>query len=419
MFAKRKFQNFVATYGDQSISGKKTFTENLLVTGECTLPDSINITLGPSTIPQSSIISTSGWLYDILTQLIGSVTDLVSDLTNNTFGYVKTTDLIPQSHVDETDSYGWITGIYKGLDALKAPKESPTFTGTVTFPDNSTITDYLKSSSASSTYAIKNNAVFSGDYLLFPDASNYADYLLIDDASNTYLTKSSASSTYAPKASPTFTGTVIFPDTSTITDYLKSSTAASTYLTTSSASSTYAPKASPTFTGTISLNGDVTLASAYTNTLTLNDHLVLCTGSNFTTPVSGQQGYIITGTSATNQTSITTQATTTYSTITLSYGVWMVIGQIGFQNITGGTTATLTIRNFCINDSVAIAANYAIRYNHSIALAATSYSSEMCTRIVTVTNASTLWYLVGALTYTNGPLYTASTDTNLYAVRIA
>ena len=39
MLAKRKFQNFVNTYGDQSISEKKTFTEKLVVTGECTLPD--------------------------------------------------------------------------------------------------------------------------------------------------------------------------------------------------------------------------------------------------------------------------------------------------------------------------------------------------------------------------------------------
>ena len=50
-----------------------------MVTGDCTLPDNVNITLVASTIPQSSIISTSGWIYDIFTQLIGSVSDLVSD----------------------------------------------------------------------------------------------------------------------------------------------------------------------------------------------------------------------------------------------------------------------------------------------------------------------------------------------------
>ena len=61
-------------------------------------------------------------------------------------------------------------------------------------------------------------------------------------------------------------------------------------ISTSSKLPALAPLASPTFTGTITLNGNVTLASASANTITLNDHLVLCTGSNFTTPVSGQQG---------------------------------------------------------------------------------------------------------------------------------
>ena len=90
MLATRKFQNFVRTYGDQSIRGKKTFTENLVVTGECTLPDdtNLNITFDNSSIVQSAIVSTSGWIYDTFTELIGNVTDLVSDLTNNTFGFL-------------------------------------------------------------------------------------------------------------------------------------------------------------------------------------------------------------------------------------------------------------------------------------------------------------------------------------------
>ena len=109
--------------------------------------------------------------------------------------------------------------------------------------------------------------------MLFPDASNYSNYLLTQDEIDTYLTKSSASSSYATKASstltdrildnPALTGIVTFPDGSaissttestafwndrtfyntvtftdittdpwtstTITDYLKSATAASTY----------------------------------------------------------------------------------------------------------------------------------------------------------------------------------------------
>ena len=55
-------------------------------------------------------------------------------------------------------------------------------------------------------------------------------------------------------------------DGTTITTTTTTATTTPTYLSKTSASSTYAPKASPTFTGTISLNGDVTLASASANT---------------------------------------------------------------------------------------------------------------------------------------------------------
>jgi len=63
-----------------------------------------------------------------------------------------------------------------------------------------------------------------------------------------YLTTSAASTTYAPKASPTFTGTVTIPAGASISGYLTTSSASSTYqtisgmtsyLTTSAASSTY------------------------------------------------------------------------------------------------------------------------------------------------------------------------------------
>jgi len=73
-----------------------------------------------------------------------------------------------------------------------------------------------------------------------------------------YLTSSTAASTYAPLASPTFTGTVTIPAGASI----------SGYLTTSAAGSTYAPLASPTFTGTVtipagaSISGYAALASA-------------------------------------------------------------------------------------------------------------------------------------------------------------
>jgi hypothetical protein len=59
---------------------------------------------------------------------------------------------------------------------------------------------------------------------------------------SSYLTTSAAGSTYAPLASPTFTGTVTIPAGASISGYLTTSAASSTYLTQANAASTYASK---------------------------------------------------------------------------------------------------------------------------------------------------------------------------------
>ena len=101
----------------------------------------------------------------------------------------------------------------------------------VTSPAN---LDLLSWDSASSTWK---NKTFSTLGLL-TSATAASTYQTISGMSS-YLTTSSASSTYAPIASPTFTGTVTIPAGASI----------SGYLTTTDAASTYAPLASPTFTG--------------------------------------------------------------------------------------------------------------------------------------------------------------------------
>ena len=77
-------------------------------------------------------MSTTGWIYNTFTELIGSVSDLVNDLTNNTFGFLKTTDTISQNQIDQTTENGWIAAIYTYVADT-----------------------YLTKSSASSTYAKK------------------------------------------------------------------------------------------------------------------------------------------------------------------------------------------------------------------------------------------------------------------------
>jgi hypothetical protein len=204
---------------------------------------------------------------------------------------------------------------------LYATHVDPIFASTVTFPDNTCI------SSATSSDVT---------------ASNLHNLLTYN---------------YAPKSNPTFTSTVTFPDSSTITNDLKSSDASTTYLTQTNAASTYAPKASLTFGGDIILNGNVTLAQTSANSLTLNVHLILCTGSNFT---SGQQGYIVTGTITTDLTSIPTATSVSLASISLSYGVWLIIGQAAIYN-SSGTAATMNNKQFSINTANSIDPKYLSR----------------------------------------------------------
>ena len=68
---------------------------------------------------------------------------MVSDLTENTFGFLTTTDTISQNQIDPTTENGWITAMYTtmydGLTNLLAPKYNPTFSGDMTFPDGKVI----------------------------------------------------------------------------------------------------------------------------------------------------------------------------------------------------------------------------------------------------------------------------------------
>ena len=315
---------------------------------------------------------------------------------------------------------------------------SPSFSGTVSLPDGSTITatssSYLTESNVIallSPYATLDTPTFTGivtlpdgsvisgtssSYLKQLDAASV--YLSKTDATNTYLTQSNAASSYTPKANPTFTGTVTFPDGSSISpttnDFLNTSYA-------SYVSSTFAPLENPTFTGTINLNGNVSLAQTSANTLTLYDHLVLCTGSNFTTPVSGQQGYMLTGTIPTDLTSIPSASVTALASITLSYGVWLIIGQGGIYNSSGAAAScVMSNKQFGLsNSATAFESKYQSRSIGSYTLGIGVAACEQVNRVVTVTNSSTPYYLHAYVNYSAGILQTWSAQSHIYAVRIA
>ena len=171
------------------------------------------------------------------------------------------------------------------------------------------------------------------------------------------------------------------------------------------------------------MNGDVTLAATSANTLTLKDHLVLVTGSNFTTPLSGQQGYIMTGTLEADGTAIASATATKYATLNLTYGVWLIIGQIGYFNVNNSSTNTsASITNNYTSIHTTDATAYAktgqrLNYTNTVGLGIENH--ELVSRVVTVTAALQNHYLNSTITYTGGPLTQYNASTNFYAVRIA
>jgi hypothetical protein len=203
-----------------------------------------------------------------------------------------------------------------------APLASPNLTGTPNAPTAAVDTNttqiattayvisqgYLKSSSASSTYLTKTDA--SSTYLTQSNASS--TYLTQSNASSTYLTQSNASSSYQPLDAD-LTSIAGIAGTSgllkkTAADtwaldtntYLTTSNASSTYLTQSNASSTYAPLSGATFTGTVVLNADPSAdmqaatkqyVDAKINGLTWKAAVNLIATSNI--PLTGSSGSIV------------------------------------------------------------------------------------------------------------------------------
>ena len=87
-----------------------------MITGECTLPDTTHIQ--NSTLQQSANLNSEYTFVDV----INRINDLVTDLINNTFGVLTTTNTISQNQIDQTTENGWITGMYTPT-AMKGPRK--------------------------------------------------------------------------------------------------------------------------------------------------------------------------------------------------------------------------------------------------------------------------------------------------------
>jgi hypothetical protein len=156
-----------------------------------------------------------------LTELHGVIIEADESLTDN-----------------EVLAYDLASGLWKnqtGTEAGLAELSGAVFTGNIELDaTKKLIFDGTTNEAYKTTLYIVDPT--SDREVLLPDA---AGTIALTSDLSPFLTSSTAASTYAPIASPTFTGTVTIPSGASIDGYLTTSSASSTYLTQSNAASTY------------------------------------------------------------------------------------------------------------------------------------------------------------------------------------
>ena len=151
------------------------------------------------------------------------------------------------------------------------------------------------------------------------------------------------------------------------------------------------------------------------NLVQFNDNITL--PYPFVTPSIGQLGYQISGTIISNATTITSNTLYTISSINIDAGVWMIFGQIGWK-CSGITTSPIISSNtMSIGLTAAIGVNV-IEKKETYSVATINTFSEQITRVLSVSNANTV-YLLQNLVFSGCSMITNSSKSILTATRIA
>lgn len=135
--------------------------------------------------PSNTVNISQGSLDDLSVNILSANSAVIGDVTNTKIQYLKNLNADLQDSLD-----------------LKAPLESPIFTGYVTLPENTVIGE-ISSSEISSLNAIEGN---------------------IQTQLNSKLSIATAASTYATANNPVFSGTIILPDQSITSDMIENET---------------------------------------------------------------------------------------------------------------------------------------------------------------------------------------------------
>jgi len=249
---------------------------------------------------------------------------------------------------------GVTANVQTQIDA-KAPAASPTFTGTVSLPSTTSI------GLVSSTELELLNGVTAN----------------VQTQIDAKLASATAATTYAPLAAPTFTGTVSLPATTSIgnisaeeLELLNGVTAnvqtqIDAKLASATAATTYAPLASPTFTGTVSLPATTSIGNissveldllngASSNIQTQIDLKAPLASPTFTGTVTLPAGTVTSGMIADGAVATADVADLAITTGKIADSS-ITEGKIANDAVTTGKIAPDTIVNADINPSAAIA----------------------------------------------------------------
>ena len=205
-----------------------------------------------------------------------------------------------------------------------APIASPTFTGTVTIPTGASISGYLTTSTASSTYAPLASPTFTGTVTIPTGASiqgsctiNSPTFTLKATFGNPSTTTGSALINLGSVAGSPFSSSIadLWFNSSVYKIGYRDSSANQLVASESYVSTNYAPKASPTFTGTVtipagaSISGFATLASpTFTGTVTIPSGASISGFATLASPTFTGTPLSVTAAVDTNTTQIATTA---------------------------------------------------------------------------------------------------------------
>ena len=108
-----------------------------------------------------------------------------------------------------------------------------------------------------------------------------------------------------------------------------------------------------------------------------------------------------------------------FGSLTLTYGVWLLYGNAGFQVTVSTGTGTITSAQVSIGSSGGISGNFGHTDQSTLTVRDATYISHQVMRNMSVQVASSIQYLVGKYTFSGCTLNTRVGYSRFYAYRIA